>query len=219
YAGTCGGTAVATGASFTVSPATTTTYFVRSEGGSCGITACMSVTITVNTAPGIPQGIVLPATLCRNSAAVISILNPIAGVSYFWQLPNGWTITGGQGTAVLNILVGQGNGQIKVYAFNDCGNSKNYIRSVSPINCVRSTELSIEPLRIDLWPNPSSDIVHFAHGEIMPQSMVIYDTMGRVIYDGNWMNEMDVSALAGGIYFVRATSNGESVVKRMEVAR
>jgi hypothetical protein len=49
--------------------------------------------------------------------------------------------------------------------------------------------------------------------------MVIYDTMGRVIYDGNWMNEMDVSTLAGGIYFVRATSNGESVVIRMEVAR
>jgi len=43
--------------------------------------------------------------------------------------------------------------------------------------------------------------------------------MGRVIYEGSWMNEMDVSSLAGGIYFVRATTNGESVVKRMEVVR
>jgi hypothetical protein len=140
-------------------------------------------------------------------------------MSYFWDLPNGWTITSGQGTATIQVMTSQSNGQIRVYASNVCGNSKRYIRSVSPLNCVRSSELSIEPLRIEMWPNPASDIVRFAHREIMPQSMVIYDTMGRVIYEGNWMNEMDVSSLAGGIYFVRATANGESVVLRMEVAR
>jgi hypothetical protein len=147
------------------------------------------------------------------------VLNPIAGMSYFWELPNGWNITSGQGTATIQVMTSQSNGQIRVYASNVCGNSKRYIRSVSPLNCTRSAELTVEPLRIELWPNPASIIVHFAHREITPERMVIYDTMGRVLYEGNWIPEFDVTGLATGIYFVRATSGEESVVKRMEVAR
>jgi hypothetical protein len=43
--------------------------------------------------------------------------------------------------------------------------------------------------------------------------------LGRDIYSGTWLPEFDVSGLSSGIYFVRATSGGESVVKRMEVVR
>ncbi len=51
YSGSCGGTQVGTGASLTVTPAATTTYFVRGEG--CGqVTSCVQVTVTV-----IPVGI------------------------------------------------------------------------------------------------------------------------------------------------------------------
>jgi len=219
YTGSCGGVLVGSGSSISVSPTSTTNYFVRAEGSQCGPSSCASATVTVSTPPAIPQGIVLPPVICRNSPHTISVLSPVAGMSYFWELPNGWTITSGQGTAAIQVMTSQSNGQIRVYASNVCGNSKRYIRSVSPLNCNRSAEFSVEPLRIELWPNPASDIVHFAHGEMTPEHMVIYDTMGRVIYEGNWMNEMDVSALAGGIYFVRATSGGESVVMRMEVAR
>ncbi|HBS86623.1 MAG TPA: hypothetical protein DEA97_08715 [Bacteroidales bacterium] len=50
YTGSCGGTAVGTGASITQSPTTTTTYYVRAEG-SCGNTTCASNTVTVNPLP------------------------------------------------------------------------------------------------------------------------------------------------------------------------
>jgi hypothetical protein len=220
YKNGCGsGTVAGTGATLTVSPTATTTYFVRSEGGSCGITTCRSVTITVNTTPAIPQGIILPAQLCRNAPAVLSILNPIAGISYFWQVPSGWTITGGQGTSVLNVLVGQGNGQIKVYAFNSCGNSKNFVRSVSTISCSQGFATETHDMRLELWPNPTSDRVFMAHGDAIPTHMQIYDMLGRDIYNGPWVPEYDVSGLAGGIYFVRATGGGESMVKRLEVVR
>ncbi|MDP1745017.1 MAG: hypothetical protein Q8L90_05530, partial [Bacteroidota bacterium] len=36
YSGSCGGTLEGTGASITVSPTSTTTYFIRAEGGGCG---------------------------------------------------------------------------------------------------------------------------------------------------------------------------------------
>lgn len=47
YSGSCGGTPVGSGASLSVTPSVTTTYYVRAEG-SCNNTACQQVTVTVN---------------------------------------------------------------------------------------------------------------------------------------------------------------------------
>lgn len=47
YSGSCGGTAVGTGASIVVSPTTTTTYYVRAEGD-CNTTGCRSVKVTIS---------------------------------------------------------------------------------------------------------------------------------------------------------------------------
>ncbi|RYZ29926.1 MAG: hypothetical protein EOO10_04645 [Chitinophagaceae bacterium] len=45
YSGSCGGTLIGTGSTITVSPTTSTTYYVRIEGD-CNNTACISTTIT-----------------------------------------------------------------------------------------------------------------------------------------------------------------------------
>jgi hypothetical protein len=74
-------------------------------------------------------------------------------------------------------------------------------------------------MTLELWPNPTSERVFFAYDEEQPELFEIYDMMGRTIYSGSWIPEFDVTGLAGGIYFVRANSGGESVVKRMEVIR
>lgn len=47
YSGSCGGTPVGTGSSISVSPVTTTTYYVRAEGD-CNTTTCVSFTVNVN---------------------------------------------------------------------------------------------------------------------------------------------------------------------------
>jgi hypothetical protein len=74
-------------------------------------------------------------------------------------------------------------------------------------------------MQLELRPNPASERVFFGYEEKQPDLLEIYDMMGRTIYSGSWIVEFDVTGLAGGIYFVRATSGEESVVKRMEVAR
>ena len=48
YSGSCGGTPEGSGSSITVSPTTTTTYYVRGEGGCVTAGACAEITITVN---------------------------------------------------------------------------------------------------------------------------------------------------------------------------
>ena len=75
------------------------------------------------------------------------------------------------------------------------------------------------PMAIELWPNPTTERVFLAYEEKQPDLLEIYDMLGRDIYSGSWIPEFDVTGLAGGIYFVRATSGEESVVKRMEVVR
>jgi len=51
YSGTCGGTFVGSGASISVSPTLTTTYYARGEGGCGQIGSCGSITISVIPAP------------------------------------------------------------------------------------------------------------------------------------------------------------------------
>ncbi len=48
YTGSCGGTQVGTGATFTVSPTTTTTYYARNYNNSQFSTGCASLEVTVN---------------------------------------------------------------------------------------------------------------------------------------------------------------------------
>ncbi len=47
YENSCGGTAVGTGTTITVSPSNSTSYYVRAEGGTCGNTTCSDAFISV----------------------------------------------------------------------------------------------------------------------------------------------------------------------------
>jgi gliding motility-associated-like protein len=47
YANSCGGTPIGSGPTLTVTPANSSTYYVRGEGGDCGNTICASVFISV----------------------------------------------------------------------------------------------------------------------------------------------------------------------------
>ena len=95
------------------------------------------------------------------------------------------------------------------------GLSKKFSRFVGLINCTRS-EIAIE---LNLCPNPANDEVKFAHGGVVPEQLDIYDALGREVYSGVWLSDWNVETLEAGIYFVRATSQGDSVVKRLEIAR
>ncbi len=307
YKNACGsGTCAYTGATYTVSPTTTTTYFVRAEGGICGTTACMSITITVNPLPTkpasisgpvsglcgmqnvmystsacsgatayqwtVPSGVTIvsgqgtttltvnfsnsignnsscgsasicvragnscgwsayqcnslqltPAapgsisgssTPCRSQPVVYSITSVVGATSYQWTVPSGYTIQSGQGTTSITLIPGNTGGSIGVRAINGCGSSSMSSRSVSPKKCTRSM-----PMEMELWPNPTNSLVFFGYDEIQPERLDIYDIMGKTIYTGPWIEEFNVTGLESGIYFVRATSGEESVVKRMEVVR
>jgi hypothetical protein len=74
YTGSCGGTLVGTGSSITVSPGTTTTYYVRNAGSSCSpASSCVSTTVTVNPAPATPTiSASGPTTFCAGGSVTLT---------------------------------------------------------------------------------------------------------------------------------------------------
>jgi hypothetical protein len=133
YKTSCGGTLVGSGTSLAVIPATTTTYFVRSEGGVCGTTSCLSITITVNSIPLRPNAITGPAHGVCNALGVVYCVNPVAGATgYQWSVPTGATIVSGLGTSCitvnfsgeLGVNAACGYSGICVSATNACGSSE-----------------------------------------------------------------------------------------------
>ncbi|PJJ09955.1 hypothetical protein CLU83_3338 [Flavobacterium sp. 1] len=64
FTASCGGTAAGTGNSITVSPTSTTTYFVRYSNGACNTTACASQVVTVNPLPNNVSNGFSAITMC-----------------------------------------------------------------------------------------------------------------------------------------------------------
>jgi hypothetical protein len=72
FTGTCGGTAAGTGDAITVSPAVTTTYYVRYTG-TCNTTTCAEVTVTINNSSTAPTGATGTTTICSGSSTTLTV--------------------------------------------------------------------------------------------------------------------------------------------------
>lgn len=88
YSGSCGGTSIGTGASLALSPATTTTYFVRAEG-ICNNTICQSITVTVRDTSAPMAAIVGNTTICRGSSTTLVALGGNLGTGAGWNWYSG----------------------------------------------------------------------------------------------------------------------------------
>lgn len=113
YSGGCGsGSPVDSGASITVTPSSTTNYYVRAQGGFCNHTTnCATTTITVNPVPTVtaPSNVVA----CLGSTVnAISLTGTPSGVTY--------SITGGASVGLANA---SGITQIPSFTATNSGSS------------------------------------------------------------------------------------------------
>ncbi|MCF8257413.1 MAG: T9SS type A sorting domain-containing protein [Flavobacteriales bacterium] len=86
YAGGCGsGGIVGTGASISVAPSATTTYFVRAEGG-CITSACASVQVVVNTLSSAPTSITATnLNVCSGTSTTLTVNGGSLGTGADWR--------------------------------------------------------------------------------------------------------------------------------------
>lgn len=106
YSASCGGAPEGTGATLTVSPTATTTYFVRAEGP-CNTTTCASVLVTVNP---VPFAIATPAsqTICSGDTTSIALTSFVPGTNFSWTVVQNGGVTGGTngtGTTIADVLI------------------------------------------------------------------------------------------------------------------
>lgn len=86
YSGSCGGLFLGTGASLSVTPTLTTTYFVRREGD-CNTTNCASVVLNVRPQPATP--FTSPVTVCASDVIILSATGSGSGsLSFYSNLAN-----------------------------------------------------------------------------------------------------------------------------------
>lgn len=86
----------------------------------CGNSASVSLSITIENAPNQPSAITGQTLICTTSPLNYSVANDIDATSYTWTLPNGWT-----GTSNTNIITANPglSGTISVVANGTCGAS------------------------------------------------------------------------------------------------
>src|SRR5690606_11228702 len=90
----------------------------------CGTSAEGTLAVTAITAPEAPGTITGPAAVCRASSGHTYSVPAVAGVTYKWNVPTGWTFTGdGTNTIVATATADAEAGNITVIANNKCGDS------------------------------------------------------------------------------------------------
>ena len=125
YAGGCAnGASIGTGATISVSPATTTTYYVRAEGD-CGSTTCAQVTVTVKTRSTDPMGAnATTSPICFGGSTNINVTDGSLGTGAVWKWYAGGCASGSSiGTgATINVSPTQTT-TYYVRAEGDCNNT------------------------------------------------------------------------------------------------
>ncbi|NEM99674.1 ice-binding family protein [Pontibacter burrus] len=111
--------------------ATTATINAGANGGTIAVKAsngCFDstsdpVTIAITKAPAQPTFITSASEVCAGSSTTFEVAEVTGATGYTWTLPQGWTITAGEGSRKVTIKAGTTAGNISVTADNGCGNS------------------------------------------------------------------------------------------------
>lgn len=78
-----------------------------------------------------PSMIIGDGTPCALSENITYSVTNVAGVTYQWTVPAGWTITSGQNTNEISVIVGTNSGNISVTPMSLCGNGPAQNRTIT----------------------------------------------------------------------------------------
>ena len=230
--------------SYTVSPVAGATSYIWTVPSGCSITSNNGTTITVSfpsnfnsgsitvravnscgtgTArslslsrlPSTPASISGPTTFCRNQQNVIYTTPLVQGLTYTWTVPNGATITSGQGTASITVKFGTKNGNVTVRASNSCGTSSTRSLSVCAVSCRMGQDVpdGSEPIELVsetepiVYPNPGNG--QFNISGIKQNSVIqVFTTTGQLVRSVVVQSEVETLQInldieANGLYLIR----------------
>lgn len=107
--------------SISVTTTTTGGAITATASNVCGAGVPSSLSATMSLPPTQPSTISGPTSPCTNMGAVNYSVDYVAGITYTWTVPTGWTIQSGQGTNAIVVVAGTTSGTINVIPSNGCG--------------------------------------------------------------------------------------------------
>ena len=154
------------GGSGTLTNTTTLTPTYTSVAGDAGTTVTLTMTVanspcssaTANytivispAAPVAPGTITGSTTVCAGTTQSYNVAAVINATTYTWTVPSGWSITNGQGTRQIDVLVGSsGTGNLSVVASNSCGStSPAYSVTINPDVTANNTGYTTSSAKTD----------------------------------------------------------------------
>jgi hypothetical protein len=134
-----------------------------------------------------------------------------------WDFGNGNVSTANNPTQTFN----RGSYQVRLIVVNDCG-SDTITKTVAHTLGVENISMAI----VNLYPNPTSDILYIqSSGELILDQIQVYDVYGKKVMliaannSSAQKQQIDVSDLAVGTYYVEMISGFNKIVKRVVIVR
>lgn len=212
YSGTCGGTLIdsATTSSFTVLPTTTTTYFVRADGGCALTTTCSQVTVTVNAA------IVLSETVVNSTGSDGSIDLTVSGgtTPYTFDWDNDGLGDNDDTEDLSNLAAG--NYVIFVTDASGCTATKTV--AVGTMVGIAGNQFS-ESIRI--YPNPASEELFVEFTQLEAVQVQMFNGLGKAVKVPLTVHSsrirLETDALPQGLYLLHISNENGQVIKKVVI--
>ena len=108
-----------------------------------------------------------------------------------------------------------------VFQSDDAANAKGVVIDDFVVEGTVLANEKFELNKVGIYPNPSKDIFNVALGNITPKMIEIFDVSGKTIYSEKDLkivnNEfpIDLTTASNGIYFVKITTDDQTVTKRI----
>lgn len=201
----------------TVTPATTTTYYVETfetDYSSCRSTSRTPITITVFPgAPATPGAISGTTPTCPSSQGY-SIAAVANAASYTWSVSGGGTISG-SGTSININWTTPGTYTVSVTASNTCGTSGARTLSVTV-----SPPVPAQPGTISGNNNPCPGSESYSIGAVTNATGYTWSVSGGGTISGTGTSATVNWTTSGGPYTISVTANngcGNSIVRTLQV--
>lgn len=182
----------------------------------CGSSAARCFAVSLLAAR--PASITGPSSVCVNQAGVNFNVITQPGVTYNWTVPSGASVANGQGTGAVTVNWGTVVGNISVVAHNSCGNQTSRTKAIT-INCrMADSDMNAE---VQVYPNPAHDMATLTlNGIPLPCNVVMMDAIGKQVFTNIFndeQTEIDLSALAKGLYFLQVKTENINKTVRLVV--